>query len=273
MAPNVLLVVADDIPRNMLATYGATHRLSPAIDSLSRTGLVLDQAYTPAPLCTPARFSLLTGRYAANASSIRAKYPWNLVGFNTFLTGEAETMAHRLREVGYLTVLVGKYHLGFPSRLHSAGKQRTAFNGNGAELSYDELLAAVRNNSGFETVEALWGANWQMAQVPHHPEYMAERATASMRKASATGRPWFVYFAGTVPHQPFSLPDALLANLSLTPNGLVTPDPSWAKKRASLLEHLRQLGLVCQDEEDCRRSVNHSEADTRHILPTTAVAP
>ena len=62
-----------------------------------------ERAYTAAPLCTPSRFSLLTGRFASNASSIVSHRPWNLVGFNTFLTGTEETVGHRLQRAGYFT--------------------------------------------------------------------------------------------------------------------------------------------------------------------------
>jgi arylsulfatase A len=104
--PNIILIVADDIPRNMLGAYGAEGGLSPHLDALARDGLTFQRAYTTAPLCTPSRFSLLTGRYSANASSIAAHRPWNMVGFNTFLTGKEPTLAHRLQRVGYLTCFV-----------------------------------------------------------------------------------------------------------------------------------------------------------------------
>ena len=106
--PNIALFFADDIPRNMLGAYGAEGTLSPHLSGLAKDGLTFEHAYTTAPLCTPSRFSLLTGRYASNASSIVSHRPWNLVGFNTFLTGSEPTMAHRLRRSGYATCFVGK---------------------------------------------------------------------------------------------------------------------------------------------------------------------
>lgn len=237
--PNVLLIVADDVPRNMLDTYGAAHGLSPAIDSLARGagGAAFLHAYTPSPLCTPARFSLLTGRYASNASSIGSHRPWNLVGFNTFLTGAVPTLAHRLRAAGYATIFAGKYHLGFPlqPRGAAAADRRAAFGGGGRGLTHADLVSAVEKYAGFETIEALWGGNRQTVAYAHHPEYMAARAAAAMGRAQAASRQWFVYFAPTVPHAPFSLPHSLLANASLTPEGFVTADPKWRESRAALL--------------------------------------
>lgn len=141
-----MLLVADDIPRNMLGTYGAAHNLAPNLDALARDGLTFDMAYTTASLCTPSRFSLLTGRYASNASSIPSHRPWNLVGFNTFLTGAEPTIAHHLSQAGYATAFCGKYHLGFPLpkgqvAARAGGSSRTKFGGSGRGLSYDELAA------------------------------------------------------------------------------------------------------------------------------------
>ena len=96
-ARQIVLIVLDDVPRNTLSSYGARHGLTPHLDSLAIDGVTFSNAFTTSPLCTPARFSLLTGRHAANSSSITSHRPWNLVGFNTFLTGREPTIAHGLR--------------------------------------------------------------------------------------------------------------------------------------------------------------------------------
>jgi arylsulfatase A-like enzyme len=96
----IVLVVLDDVPRNAFSAYGASHGLSPILDGLAHDGLTFTHAFSTSPLCTPARFALLTGRFASNASSITAHRPWNLVGFNTFLTGREQTLAHHLDRAG-----------------------------------------------------------------------------------------------------------------------------------------------------------------------------
>ena len=166
--PNIVLVVADDIPRNMMPTYGAQHSLSPHIESLARDGVAFDRAYTTAPLCTPSRFGLLTGRFASNASSITAHRPWNAVGFNTFLTGVEPTIAHALRKRGYATGFAGKYHLGFPLPPHLR-KGRATFGGGGRGLDYEQLSEAVRKYGGFDQTLAVWGGNKQTERSPHSP--------------------------------------------------------------------------------------------------------
>ena len=232
MLPNIVLLVADDIPRNMLGTYGADHGLSPHLDALARDGLTFERAYTTAPLCTPSRFSLLTGRYASNASSITAHRPWNLVGFNTFLTGPEPTIAHRLQRAGYATCFVGKYHLGFPLP-KGQRRGRAAFGGSGRGLGYTDIAQVVRTYGGFELTPAVWGGNKQTAQSPHNPEWMAHEAAAFVRQASAdpAAKRFFLYFAGTVPHAPFSLPASFEVNVTRTPAGPVAFDPTWQARR------------------------------------------
>ena len=106
---DILLLLLDDVPRQQLGAYGASHGLSPHLDRLSAEGATFDAAFTTSPLCTPARYSLLTGRYAANASSIASQRPWRLVGFNTFLTGRERTVAHELSARGWSTCFCGEY--------------------------------------------------------------------------------------------------------------------------------------------------------------------
>lgn len=250
--PNIALIIADDVPRNMLGAYGAGHGLSPHLDKLARDGIVFDRAYTTAPLCTPSRFALLTGRYASNASSIIAHRPWNLVGFNTFLTGTEPTIAHRLQRAGYATCFVGKYHLGFPlPKTQSRGRAR--WGGSGRGLSYTDIVGVVRTYGGFEDIPAVWGGNKQTAQSPHNPEWMAAMAAQFVQRATSAAdkKPFFLYFAGTVPHSPFALPASFEVNVTRTPAGPVAFDASWQSRRQAVLRRLVDAALVCKDYRQC----------------------
>eukprot|EP00966_Prymnesium_polylepis_P277176 6404197-Prymnesium_polylepis.1 len=77
---------------------------------------------------------------------------------------------------------------------------------------------------------------------------MAEEASGFIHRAAASRKRFFLYFAPTVPHAPFVLPDALLANASLTPAGVIDGHvTNWRQRRSSLLEKLTGLGLACRD--------------------------
>eukprot|EP00966_Prymnesium_polylepis_P040941 950026-Prymnesium_polylepis.1 len=106
--PNVLLLLADDLPRNILKSYGSEAGLTPVLDGLAANGLVFARAYTTSPLCTPSRFSLLTGRYASTAIRIKSPAPASAVrpvAFQTYLSKKdnVTTIAHTLHSAGYVT--------------------------------------------------------------------------------------------------------------------------------------------------------------------------
>lgn len=136
----------------------------------------------------------------------------------------------------------------------------------------------VRTYGGFEEAPAVWGGNKQTAQSPHNPEWMAAQAVEFVERmmarrrgagrrtsddsataasddgralAGAPDQPFFLYFAGTVPHTPFALPASFEVNVTRTPAGLVPFQPDWADRRARVLRRLVGHGLVCKDYRQC----------------------
>ena len=112
---SVLLISADDLPRNILGVYGATHGLTPNIDALSRTNgdTVFDTALTVSPLCTPSRFALLTGSYPTTAPNLATKKAPRWIHFNTYMnaTSGRTSLPAQLSQRGYLSFFLGKFHL------------------------------------------------------------------------------------------------------------------------------------------------------------------
>ena len=107
-APNIVFILADDIGYGDLGCYGANKVKTPHLDRLAREGLRFTDAHAPASVCTPTRFAFLTGKYAWRQPGTGIA-PGNA----TLLIAEGTpTVASVLKNAGYNTALVGKWHLG-----------------------------------------------------------------------------------------------------------------------------------------------------------------
>lgn len=108
--PNVVLILADDLGYGDLGCYGATKVHTPNIDRLARQGRRFTDAHSPASVCTPTRYNLLTGRHAWR-TWVQSSCVWSndplLVDEDRF------TLADLFHEEGYRTACLGKWHLGF----------------------------------------------------------------------------------------------------------------------------------------------------------------
>ncbi len=105
--PSMLFVLADDLGYGDLACYGNPIARTPHLDRLAGEGVRLTHAYAAAPNCSPSRAALLTGRIPQRLGI----YDFITAGSPMQLSTEETTVAERLREAGYQTVFVGKWHL------------------------------------------------------------------------------------------------------------------------------------------------------------------
>jgi len=130
-SPNIILIVADDLGWKDSAVYGSDFYRTPAIDRLASEGVLFTDAYSANPLCCPTRASILTGQYPSRlrftaASGHLAREvldpqegtaappdkPAIIPKSRTRLPNEYVTYAELLKEAGYATAFVGKWHLG-----------------------------------------------------------------------------------------------------------------------------------------------------------------
>ncbi|MFC4296336.1 arylsulfatase [Novosphingobium tardum] len=106
-APNIVILYADDLGYGDLGVYGAKRVATPHTDALARAGLRFTNAYAPAATCTPSRYALLTGEYGfrSNAEILPGDAP-------ALIPAGKTTIASLLKQRGYATGVVGKWHLG-----------------------------------------------------------------------------------------------------------------------------------------------------------------
>lgn len=108
--PNIVLIVADDFGYGDLSCYGATKIHTPHVDKLAERGIRFTDAYVASSLCSPSRYSIMTGRYSWRTKLRREV----LKSFAPPLIEEGRTtLASLLASKGYSTACVGKWHLGF----------------------------------------------------------------------------------------------------------------------------------------------------------------
>lgn len=119
--PNIIFILTDDMGYQDLGIYGNPYNETPNIDSLAKGGLRFTQAYSSSPVCTPSRGGLLTGKNPArlhltnflggerkdSTSNVNPPPNWTRA-----LNGNEVTIAEKLKENGYSTAMIGKWHLG-----------------------------------------------------------------------------------------------------------------------------------------------------------------
>lgn len=222
---NVLLITADQHRRDALGCNGNPHISTPHLDRLAAEGANLVGHTTSSPTCTPARSSILTGRYA------RSHGAWAV---GTTLPPETGGLAQWLGAAGYHCAITGKAHFepemtGYVERLDRSrpyyGFHQTHItedNQIGEYLDWirrehPQHLAAVREIA-HETLHqpSRMGkvdgriAGCYVSQVPEHlhqTAWIVDRAIDAIAQARGRGQPWFVWCSFVTPHHPWTPPE------------------------------------------------------------------
>ncbi len=110
--PNVIIILADDVGYGDIGAYGATKVKTPNIDQLARQGVSFMDAHAASAVCSPSRYGLLTGEYPARENF------WLPVFAKDSLMIETSqmTLARLMKDKGYATAVIGKWHLGFGNK-------------------------------------------------------------------------------------------------------------------------------------------------------------
>ncbi len=220
--PNLVLILADDMGYGDVSCYNSASKIpTPHIDRLAREGMRFTDAHSASSVCSPTRYGLLTGRYAW-----RTRLERGVLGpyAPPLIEAGRLTVPSLLEERGYHTACIGKWHLGWhwPRR--------------GAEVVFDQPIAEGPTTRGFDYY---FGTD-----VPNYPPYcflendrtvgqptarkekgdldgrvgpmlpgwqfdailprLTEKAVDYLGQRAADGRPFFLYFPLTSPHEPIA---------------------------------------------------------------------
>jgi arylsulfatase A len=194
-APNVLLIVVDDMGYGDLGCYGSKEIRTPAIDRLAKEGVRLTDFYANSAMCSPTRAALLTGRYPQ-----RSGFDW-AIGYGERgrgLAASETSLPRMMRDAGYRTAFFGKWHLGYDERYSAIAHGFDEFFG---------ILAADIDYYGHREATGEPGL-YEGTKLVDRPGYMtdliAERALQFIDKNAA--KPFFLEVAFNAPHYPFQPP-------------------------------------------------------------------
>jgi len=197
--PNILLIVSDDQGWADVGYHGSPIK-TPHIDRLAREGLVLDQHYV-APMCTPTRAALLTGRY------------WSRFGCTTpknerVLPWKTWTLARALKQAGYTTHITGKWHLGSKTEW---GPKKFGF-----DFSHGSLAGGVNPiNHLYKRgpFSKTWHRNDRLIDEEGHVTDLIGAEAVKFIEAKHA-KPFFIYVPFTAVHTPFDEPQTWLDGAS-----------------------------------------------------------
>ena len=196
--PNIVLIVADDLGYGDLGCFGGTDILTPHIDSIARDGVRFTNAYAY-PTCSPTRASLMTGRYAERFGVAGA-----LMGQDAPKFRDAVTVAQRLKEAGYTTGLVGKWHLGYSDDVSPTRKGFDEFFGfRGGKIDFFKHTDTAQKVEGnLDGKHDLWEGEREITREGCTTHLFTERARQFVRDhtGDAATKPFFLYLAHNAPH-------------------------------------------------------------------------
>ena len=252
--PNVVIILCDDLGYGDLGSYGATDITTPHLDRLAADGLRFTDFYVPAPVCTPSRAGLLTGRHPVRVGLPRVLHPHEAAG----LAAAETTLAEVLQTAGYATGCFGKWHLG-----HRAESLPPAH-------GFDESLVIPYSHDmyrGAPWAKPAWTAAWpdhipllreakEVAQLrgPDALGGLTERFTAAACDfiARHAGRPFFLYVPQPLPHQEIFPPPRWRGTAARGPYGdaVAELDAAVGRIMAAIIKHdldRKTLVIVASD--------------------------
>ena len=246
---NVLLVIVDDLGFADLSCLGSEDLKTPNLDQLYADSLKLGRLYANCPVCSPTRASVLTGCYPdrVGVPGVIRTHAVNNWGYYQPFT---DTLPHQLKEHGYETVAIGKWHLGLSPETHPLSQGFERFKGFLGDMMDDYYnhrrhgINYMQNDrkeidpKGHATdLFSQWAVEYIRSRSTR-PTTPQKGTTSSAQQANGKA-PWFLYLAYNAPHTPIQPPQDRYEEVKQREQG--NGNHSISDKRAkivALIEHM-----------------------------------
>ena len=261
--PNIIFIMADDMGYGDLSCYGATKIKTPNMDALAADGIRFTDAHSPSAVCTPTRYGVLTGRYCWRSRLRRGV----LGGYSPLLIDTSRlTVASLLKQHGYATACIGKWHLGLGDNKRTDYEKPLTPGPNAVGFDYFFGIAASLDMTPYcyvendhpvvkptETIEAgkanedgWWRAGAaapgfkHVEVLPRLTEKAVEYIDSHAKKTP--DKPFFMYFPLPAPHCPIAPADFVKGKSKAGGYGDFVVEVDWAVGR--VMKSLKKNNLA-----------------------------
>lgn len=254
--PNIIFFLVDDYDKPETSPYGGKV-LTLNLDRLAREGMLFNNAYVTSTVCTPSRYTMLTGRYAGSSHSNKflSEFPLgnqSLPAFNVALEEDNMNVGAVLAQNGYATGFVGKYHVGpehdeaydkkhgihdIPKNADYTDKLNKHYFNN--EKIYRKLI----KDRGFTWAKNIYWSNLKAPFKGHNPEWTTAAAVEFIEKHK--DQPFYLHVCPTLLHGPNrEWHNSLVTKELVTGEGMIENSIKGQPSRESVLKRVKEAGLT-----------------------------
>ncbi len=252
--PNFIVIFADDQGYQDMGCFGSPLIKTPNMDRMAKEGMRFTDFYSAASVCSPSRAALLTGCYPPRVGVTGVLFPRNDIG----LSSDEVTIADVLKDQGYATACVGKWHIGHLKEFLPRQNGFDSYYGipysNDMTIDQKMTLAddvVLREGMTAERIKTEKPKrNWvPLMRNEEVVEYPADQSTLTKRYTAAAidfiktnrGGPFFLYFPHTMPHIPLFASEKFKGTSARGLYGDVIEEMDWSVGR--ILATLKELGI------------------------------
>ena len=255
--PNIIMFLIDDQNPSSIAAFGGD-TYTPNLDRMVEEGMKFTRAYVSSSVCTPSRYSFMTGRFAGNshsklyAEAVGGKKHQGLPNFNVALEHDKANVGNVLRESGYTTGFVGKFHLTSPvdfpefhagkDRLIDIPKDLSPGPETTAKFQHNEqVMRRYLTTLGFSWAKNVYPGNVNSPYSIHNPEWTTLAALEFIEENK--DQPFYLHLCSTLLHGPDKSWRKSMDHPLITGAGQVESLPEVMTPRAEILKTITEKGF------------------------------